>query len=328
MADILREQLEGKRASFERTYAPIEQLVESVVANLKEEGRSLGGKEKNGAAQGAPKKVLLRIIRECVSKVVEERTEAGGKAGDEVGGDVFDVLGRKYEEEKEATGGAADGAADGDEEEEEDDNDNDNDSNNDENKKKDDENALMVFDFTKPAKKKVPAKGAKASPSWKGQLLEILKKMGDVEKVTAERPSTGPFGNWGIISAVTRVSEGDEKWDFKAESVLGKKMAGKAKSGYFVLSKKDGEVERGLQWSGIRNMFGRDDSVLLSHHKNHYALIFAIREWRNGDGSWVRQMLTARKGQRPTTWVDFEEMRDCYLGWDGYKMMCVTGRKL
>ena len=40
-------------------------------------------------------------------------------------------------------------------------------------------------------------------------------------------------------------------------------------------------------------------------------------------GVLVRQILTARKGQRPSSWLDFAEVRDVMLGWDGYKIMCV-----
>ena len=34
-------------------------------------------------------------------------------------------------------------------------------------------------------------------------------------------------------------------------------------------------------------------------------------------------MLTARRGQRPTAWVGFEEARKIMLGWEGYKIMTV-----
>ena len=74
-------------------------------------------------------------------------------------------------------------------------------------------------------------------------------------------------------------------------------------------------------------MFLSDGTVLLSHHKNHYALIYALREWRDAEGEWVRQIFTARKGQRPTTWIDWEELRGTYLGWNGYAMMKIEGRK-
>lgn len=38
----------------------------------------------------------------------------------------------------------------------------------------------------------------------------------------------------------------------------------------------------------------------------------------------MRQILTARKGQRPSAWLDFGEVREVMLGWDGYKIMCVS----
>ncbi len=67
--------------------------------------------------------------------------------------------------------------------------------------------------------------------------------------------------------------------------------------------------------------------MLLFHLKNHYALIFALREWVvDSSGERVRQLLTARKGQRPAAWVDFEEARATMLGWDGYKIMAISSK--
>lgn len=127
------------------------------------------------------------------------------------------------------------------------------------------------------------------------------------------------------------------------------------------------------------------NQVLLFHLTNHYALIFALREWRNppaaasaaagnagnddarrgddaatpgasagrvlrddgrgavgrgdevhsggnsgssgpeGEGGWgwTRQILTSRRGQRPTVWMDFREARKILLGWEGYKILAV-----
>ena len=105
-------------------------------------------------------------------------------------------------------------------------------------------------------------------------------------------------------------------------------------------------------------------AALVFHLKNHYALVFALREWtyeaadgaadggeaaprdgagaaRDGGGGEaaaaaaranakhtvaVRQLLTSRRGQRPSAWIDWDEARATMLGWEGYKMMLVERR--
>lgn len=68
--------------------------------------------------------------------------------------------------------------------------------------------------------------------------------------------------------------------------------------------------------------------MLLFHLKNHYALIFALREWRDTSSSSssvvVRQILTARRGQRPSAWIDFTEARETMLSWEGYKIIAIS----
>ena len=67
--------------------------------------------------------------------------------------------------------------------------------------------------------------------------------------------------------------------------------------------------------------------MLIFHLKNHYALIFALREWTDATtGVAVRQLLTARKGQRPVAWIDFSEARTTLLSWEGYKIMAISTR--
>lgn len=75
-----------------------------------------------------------------------------------------------------------------------------------------------------------------------------------------------------------------------------------------------------------RSAFCKPNQVLLFHLKNHYALIFAIREWITFDANQVvavRQLLTARRGQRPTAWIDFSEARETMLNWEGYKILAI-----
>ncbi|CAN0504848.1 unnamed protein product [Ectocarpus sp. 12 AP-2014] len=198
------------------------------------------------------------------------------------------------------------------------------------------------------------------------------------------------------------------------------------------LSTRDDEEEKAKQWAALREAFLSDRQVLIFHLTNHYALIFALREWRaprtseptkaaatattssgdrhppptssacgaplepNGTGrsgttlnttsaaasgndnvastgnshatagtatvtagstgragasqndcagavdqglgkyghthrsasasagtgdGWTRQILTARRGQRPAVWMDFEEARNILLRWEGYKIL-------
>ena len=69
----------------------------------------------------------------------------------------------------------------------------------------------------------------------------------------------------------------------------------------------------------------RPNEALVFHLKNHYALVFACREWVDErTGQCVRQLLTARRGQRPAVWMDFSEAREVMLGWDGYKMLAIS----
>ena len=103
---------------------------------------------------------------------------------------------------------------------------------------------------------------------------------------------------------------------------------------YLSLRLGDSASDVDAQWAMLGDLFLRRGTALISHHKNHYALIFAMREWeteREDDGGTggttttkrVRQLLTARRGQRPNAWIDFKEMRNTYLSWEGYKLMAV-----
>ncbi len=49
-----------------------------------------------------------------------------------------------------------------------------------------------------------------------------------------------------------------------------------------------------------------------------------MREWRGEDGVLMRQLLSARKGQRPSAWIDFDEARQTMIGWAGYGIVSIT----
>ena len=183
---------------------------------------------------------------------------------------------------------------------------------------------------------------------WQGALWEILKKMGGLEKLCRARPSTAEFGNWGILSGVRVLSEQlAERAAAAAEAaaaaaaeaglapppppapapvlrctlLAGKKVRGSKVP--ILFSAKDTPAQRATQWAKLRTALLKPRCAIIFHLKNHYALIFAMREWVDGAGVEHREMLAARKGQRPTAWIPFEEARTTMLKWAGYKLMLV-----
>jgi hypothetical protein len=185
--------------------------------------------------------------------------------------------------------------------------------------------------------KKVPAKKI----NWVKEFSELFNRMGGLRKLQRKRPSTAAFGNWGITSQVNWISsESLGLMDLRCSMFMGKRVRGSKVR--CPLSTIDREEDIYMQWLQLRAMFTRDDTILLSHHKNHYALIYAIREWtetkeietndedeidggnvQTGETFHVRQVLTARKGQRPSAWIDWKELRSTYIGWAGYKLMTI-----
>ncbi|CBN76549.1 conserved unknown protein [Ectocarpus siliculosus] len=272
--------------------------------------------------------------------------------------------------------------------------------------------------------------GERTKWRWKRDLCTLLKRLGGLNKLSATKPSTGAIGNLGVISTV-RYLDGEVPGNVEvtARLFMGK---GRQRSCRLPvpLSTRDDEQEKAKQWAALREAFLSDRQVLIFHLTNHYALIFALREWRapstsdptnaaatttassgdrhppptssacgaqlkpngtsrsrttlnatsavssgsdnvtstgnshaaagtatattgstgragapqddcagaagrgrgkdgrtrcsdsanaaTGDG-WTRQLLTARRGQRPAVWMDFEEARNILLRWEGYK---------
>ena len=61
-------------------------------------------------------------------------------------------------------------------------------------------------------------------------------------------------------------------------------------------------------WGGRRRSFNIDVRVWLKQIK--------------------REVLTARKGQRPAAWMDWLELRNTYLGWSGYGVIACERREI
>lgn len=156
----------------------------------------------------------------------------------------------------------------------------------------------------------------------------IVKDMAGLAKLRSERPSTAAIGNWGLLQAMERLNSDLNLSVGHSTSIrlfMGKKKTPRTKIDVS-LSKKDTEETIRSQWDALRSAVCHPRQVLLFHLKNHYALIFAVREWAEEGPQGtilIRQVLTARKGQRPTAWLSFDEVRDVMLNWEGYKILAI-----
>lgn len=155
-------------------------------------------------------------------------------------------------------------------------------------------------------------------PDWVKELSELLTKRKGVFRLSAERPNTGEVGTGGVKQAAEELAAQRCAAPIRIRCLLGRK--GSMKSVSFPLTKGDSGAAIDQQWAGFKSAFGQPSTALLFHLTNHYALIFAWREWVEG-ASLKRQILTSRRGQRPSAWVDFQEVRKILLGWGGYHIL-------
>lgn len=170
---------------------------------------------------------------------------------------------------------------------------------------------------------------SKGSPSCGKQSKGILRDLGKLfskwratRRLQGERPRTTDIGSWGVIQAAKDVARTHGCAEsFKVSVFLGKQARG-SKAATVPLSQHDGASKVNQQWEALKTSFRLPQCALLFHLRNHYALIFAWREWSD-DGSTTlrRQVLTARKRQKPSAWIDFEEIRGTILGSTGYQIL-------
>eukprot|EP00605_Chrysophyceae_sp_TOSAG23-4_P001902 GSChrysophyteH1.ASY1.ANO1.2100.1 assembled CDS len=325
-----------KQRSFERRMgAPIEDLLRDISSGLQAIGRTIGGRKEAGAQLKAVLAVLRDMARAYQRSGSPTAAGSGRAAVESLSPNLSDMAPRSAIEcvvelleldggvdvtslrlavdanELPAVDATATAAAAA--------------SNSNSNNDDDEEDADDEEDPTATGRKDPSLPGNRWE--WKKELFGLLKSISGLKKLCAERPSTAPIGNWGILQVVRRMSEeaspslGSE---VNCKLFMGKKTVGKSKLAV-ACSRKDTDDDIEHQWSTIRSAFGRPDTVLLFHLKNHYALIYALREWTDAEsGVKVRQLLTARKGQRPTAWIDFSEARETVMSWVGYKLMAVT----
>jgi len=297
LKEILEHQIQSKQGRFERLLgASIEPLIQGLEDFLFEKGYPRVPKK----GEAPKRKVLLNALRELV---LTQAQQAEPEA-------VYSLMAELYSDQNQENVS-----------EELTSTDEGNDLEDDEEKEDEDHEVIPERHGSIPSNWK-----------WKMELLEILKKRNGINKLCGESPSTAAFGNWGVIEAIRRLSNqnGECYSPLKASLFAGHARTSKSKLP-IPITRKDSEQVIENQWALLRSAFLQDSTALIFHLKNHYALVFALREWSDSciqeDGSTkvvhVKEMLTAKKGQRPSAWISWKESREIMLSWDGYKIMIV-----
>lgn len=162
-----------------------------------------------------------------------------------------------------------------------------------------------------------------SGPDFPKEMRELLSKRKGVFRLQAVKPNTSEIGSWGIKQVAEELPSVRGVDPIRVQCLLCRK--GGMKNIVMPLTKADDENAVEQQWNAIKNAFSRANVVLLFHLTNHYALIFAWREWQDEESPYPlrRQILTARKGQKPSVWMEFDEARAIMVGWSGYHILSI-----
>lgn len=180
------------------------------------------------------------------------------------------------------------------------------------------------------------------------QYLHLLDGLAKLER--PDKPSTAICGNEAILRVIEAIDARESEMErlgltgrkLQATLFMGKQSsaetqrssAARSHRATWQISQADSEERREEVWMELWREFSRESTVLIYHLKNHYALVFAMRKWQeplendHGHSTQVRRMcreiLTARKGQRPSTWITWDEVYATLCAWDGYKIVSVS----
>jgi len=188
--------------------------------------------------------------------------------------------------------------------------------------------------------------------AWRADLWDVFKRRGGLEKLRRDKPSTAAFGNAEVMRLFQRlIAESSESDDnartksssFSARVAFGVKTKTRTKLSHAVSKhvKENDDLktearELANSWASLRSLFAEKGTFLVSHHGNHYAPVYALRERReivfdeNTESykeTETREMLTARRGQRPSVWIPWSEAISTMRRWNGYGIMAFERRE-
>lgn len=186
------------------------------------------------------------------------------------------------------------------------------------------------------------------------QYLHLLDGLAKLER--SVKPSTAICGNEAVVRAVDAIDATERNrlrlgratgrlrarvlmGTCKAPDELERQSSSSRLVAQFPVTRVDSVEQRNAAWSALWCAFTRSDTVLIFHLTNHYALVFALREWHDTDSDthadnetgpahprrrgYHREVLTARKGQRPRDWIAFDKVHETLCAWHGYTIIQV-----
>jgi hypothetical protein len=151
------------------------------------------------------------------------------------------------------------------------------------------------------------------------ELRSLLRQLAGMAKLRrAERPSTAANGNWGVLQALEAASVASAA---KGGPALRVKVLAAAHRGPASTAPRirpaaaDSPADAAAQFDAVVAALREPGTVLCVHLRNHYALLFGARQLVE-DGA--RELLTARRGQKPAHWVPWDELRAAMLRAPGH----------
>eukprot|EP00668_Euglena_longa_P031535 GGOE01040759.1.p1 GENE.GGOE01040759.1~~GGOE01040759.1.p1 ORF type:complete len:443 (+),score=48.18 GGOE01040759.1:74-1402(+) len=292
MRDLLQEKIDSRRGKLERLWlqAPAGPLEIAVKEKLTESGLSLGGV--SDGDKGATKADIWAAVQAvCYERAEGQHTEYRYQDG------CFQALRSSWEWERQrSSDGAISICAPG-------------------------RNRRAT-----PADEEGTEDGQEDSGeemAAKKEVLELFHGLAGMEKLTRPFPTTAVFGNWGILQAMRRLSDMASDHPILVQPFMGQRAEGTLPE--VCISSQDSEAVIAEQWNRLAEGFKGRSRAFIFHLTNHYALLFALREWTTASGEEVREVLTTRQGQRPTVWMRWAECRSIMLQHSGYKILSVRG---